>query len=431
MLPRKTGRYFFPFFLLLLLSFSRPGAEAAPKTKNKTQPPVSVIDQFSLNSSALPAGMKTIRGVVKPGQSLAQILRQWKVPYPVIHTAAVKSTAVFNVRKMIAGNSFHAVIDPAAKKGLQYFIYERNDLDYVVFDLRSPVAVYTGKKEVKTFIRFAEGTIESSLWQTLSHKALVNKLVLQTKTLLGGTVDFGNLRTGDKIKLIYEEKTVGNQPVDVGTILSARLTRHGKNYDIYHYREKNRDRYFDENGNNLTKTFLKAPLKYRYISSGFSLDRPHPILKERRKHPAIDYVAPAGTPVMSVGDGVVLKAIYNNTDGNFVLIRHSGTYSSQYAHLSRFGADIKAGKKVRRGDTIGYVGRTGLATGAHLDFQFWVAGKQVDYTKIKLPAESYVASTDRARLQQHMATLKQLLDMNLDDSTLTAILSEKDLFHSS
>lgn len=426
MLSIKVCRYLTFFTLVLLLSFICSGAKAREKPKRKMNHGVSVMKQISLNHGIDLTDAEISCGVVKPGQSLARILKQWNVPYSIIHTASLKSKAVFNVRNITSGNYFHIVSDPKTEKRVRFFIYEQNFLDYVVFDLSAPVDVYIGKKKVKTSIRLAEGKIESSLWRTLSYKTLGPELVLRMNELFDWAVDFDNLQLGDKIKIIYEEKIVDGQPVEVGRILSARFVHRSKNYDVFYFRQALQDKYFDEKGNGLMKAFLRAPLKYSRISSGFSENRYHPILKTNRGHYAIDYAAPAGTPVISVGDGVVLSVDYNKTTGNYVLIRHNQRYSSQYSHLSRIASGIKPGKQVRRGDSIGYVGSTGLATGPHLDFRFWEEGKPVDFTKIDLPAESHIELKNRKHFHKKVATMKQLLNMNLDDRILTAIFSEKD-----
>jgi len=426
MLSIKVCRHFTFFTLILLIPFICSEAKASEKAKRKMNHDDSVIQQISLNHGINLADAEIGCGIVKSGQSLARILKQWSVPYSIIHSASLKSKTVFDVRNITAGKSFHIISDPKTEKRVRLFIYEQNFYDYVVFDLSTPVDVYTGKKEAKTSIRLAEGKIESSLWRTLSYKTLGHELVLRMNELFDWAVDFGNLQLGDKIKIIYEEKSVDGQPVDVGRILSARFIHRGKNYDVFYFRQAIQDKYFDEKGNGLMKAFLRAPLKYNRISSGFSKNRYHPLLKAHRRHFAIDYAAPAGTPVMSVGDGMVLSVGYNKTTGNYVSIRHNQTYSSQYSHLSRVASGIKPGKQVLRGDSIGYVGSTGLATGPHLDFRFWEDGKPVDFTKIDLPAESQIELTNRKLFHKQVATMKQLLDMNLDDRILTAIFSEED-----
>ena len=426
MLSIKVCRHFTFFTLILLISLIYHEAKAREKPKSKMNHGVSVIQQISLNHGINLADAEISCGVVKPGQSLARILKQWNVPYSIIHSASLKSKTVFDVRNITVGKSFHIISDPKTERRVRLFIYEQNFYDYVVFDLSTPVDVYTGKKEAKTLIRLAEGKIESSLWRTLSYKTLGHELVLRMTELFDWAVDFGSLQLGDKIKIIYEEKFVDGQPVEVGRILSARFIHRGKNYDVFYFRQAIQDEYFDEKGNGLRKVFLRAPLKYNRISSGFSGNRYHPILKAHREHFAIDFAAPAGTPVMSVGDGVVLSVGYNKTTGNYVLIRHNVTYSSQYSHLSRVASGIKPGKKIRRGDSIGYVGSTGLATGPHLDFRFWEDGKPVDFTKIDLPAESQIELKNRQHFHKQVAIMKQLLDMNLDDRILMAIFSEED-----
>ena len=180
---------------------------------------------------------------------------------------------------------------------------------------------------------------------------------------------------------MYERYEVGGQDAGLGKIQAAWFRHMDKEFYAVKFDQGQGDEYFDEEGKSLRKTFLKAPLKFSRISSRFTYSRFHPILKIRRPHTGVDYAAPVGTPVMAVGDGVVIMAKYSGGGGNTVEIRHNSSYTTGYNHLSRYGKGIKAGVYVKQGQVIGYVGTTGLSTGPHLDFRFWKNGQACGPTK--------------------------------------------------
>ena len=179
--------------------------------------------------------------------------------------------------------------------------------------------------------------------------------------------------------------------------------------------------YFDDEANSLRRTFLKAPLRYKRISSRFSYSRMHPILKYRRPHLGVDYAAPRGTPVVAIGDGVVQRASWDKGGGGRVVkIKHNGTYTTQYMHLSKYGKGIKPGVHVKQGQIIGYVGASGLATGPHLDFRFYRNGKPIDPLKVKSPAAKPVDSTNLQRFNEEKNRWIKLLNtIRIDHTELT------------
>jgi murein DD-endopeptidase MepM/ murein hydrolase activator NlpD len=198
-------------------------------------------------------------------------------------------------------------------------------------------------------------------------------------------IDFYRLQPGDNFRVIYEEEYVDSQMVGVGNILGAYFYNYGKEYYAIPFVQDSIYQYFDEEGNSLRKEFLKTPLEFARISSRFSSRRFHPVLKTYRPHNGVDYAAPTGTPIRTVGDGVVVEASYTRGNGNYVKIRHNSVYTTMYLHMSRFGKGIKRGTTVAQGDVIGYVGSTGLATGPHLHFMFFMNGSYVDPLKVEIP----------------------------------------------
>jgi murein DD-endopeptidase MepM/ murein hydrolase activator NlpD len=227
---------------------------------------------------------------------------------------------------------------------------------------------------------------------------LTNKFV----DIFAWVVDFQRLQKGDQFKLIYEENLVDENPIGVGRILGVYFEHSGSGYYAFPFDQGDGPDYFDENGNSLRKALLKYPIEFSRISSRYSMHRFHPVVKVFRPHLGTDFAASTGTPIRSVGDGIVEEAQYKSNNGNYVKIRHNGTYTTGYLHMSKIASGIKPGTRVRQGETIGYVGSTGLATGPHLCYRFWKNGVQVDALKVELPPsqpvkEEYFQSFEKVK----------------------------------
>jgi len=211
-------------------------------------------------------------------------------------------------------------------------------------------------------------------------------LAVELSEIFAWSIDFFGIQEGDRYKVLYEESYVDSLSVGIDRILGAWFFSSGTEFWAIPFEQDGVRSFFDEKGNSLRKAFLKAPLRYSRISSGFSNSRYHPVLKIRRPHHGVDYAAPTGTPVHTVGDGIVTKIGYQaNGGGNYVKIKHNSVYTTTYMHLSRFGKGIRSGVYVKQGEIIGYVGATGLATGPHLDFRFYKNGSAVNPLTVEAP----------------------------------------------
>ena len=198
--------------------------------------------------------------------------------------------------------------------------------------------------------------------------------------------------------------------IGIGRVRAVRFYHQDKFYYAFYFEQNDHGSYFDEHANSLEKAFLKAPVKFSRITSGYSKRRFHPILKKYKPHFGIDYAAKTGTPIMSTGDGVVVRTGYDSNNGRYVKIKHNGIYTTQYLHMSRIARGIKPRVKVKQGDIIGYVGSTGLTTGPHLCYRFWKNGRQVNPFKEDIPSVGPVKKGDLHNFNQKMAMLKQQLD---------------------
>jgi murein DD-endopeptidase MepM/ murein hydrolase activator NlpD len=228
------------------------------------------------------------------------------------------------------------------------------------------------------------------------------------------SIDFFRIQKGDAFSVIYEEEYVDDTTyVGLKRVLGANLIHSGNDYYSFQYEnELGFDDYYDEEGRSLRKTFLRAPLNFTRISSRYSGRRFHPVQKRWKAHLGTDYAAPTGTPIMTTADGEISAASYTSGNGNYVKVRHNSTYSTQYLHMSKIKPGIKPGVRVKQGDVIGYVGSTGLATGPHVCYRFWVNGKQVDPYKQKLPEAKSLDSTRLAAFKEYSEKLIQELGNN-------------------
>lgn len=318
---------------------------------------------------------------MKRGEVLSEILFPKGIDYPQIQKVVDLSKGIFDVRKLRAGKPYTLLIRNDSTQALDYMIYEIDAIDYIVYDFKDSVRVYHEKKPVTIVEKTVSGIIESSLWECL--KDVDQELIDELATVYAWTIDFYHIQKGDSFKVIYRQKQVEGTNVGIDMILAAEFTNNGRKTSAYLFIVDNIDDYYDDNGNNLRRAFLRAPVKFSRISSRYSGRRFHPVTKRYKAHLGTDYAAATGTPIFATGDGVVVASTYKKFNGNYVKIKHNSTYTTQYLHMSKRA--VKVGEFVEQGQTIGYVGSTGLATGPHVCYRFWKNGKQVDPFKQDLP----------------------------------------------
>lgn len=278
----------------------------------------------------------------------------------------------YSPSKLQIGNTYATITTPDSVSVIQYLVFEKSKTDYVVVDLcEDDLKVHESTKPVTLQRKYAEGTITSSLWNTIIESGSSPMLALKISDLYAWQVDFFGIKEGDSFRLIYDEAWVDDTTfLEIASIEGAMFNHQERNYIAVPFQQDSIKEYFDDEGNSLRKEFLKAPLDFFRISSTFSNSRYHPVLKRYRAHHGVDYAAPTGTPVKTVGDGVVIAKGYQaGGGGNYLKVKHNSIYTTTYMHLSRFGKGIQKGSSVRQGDIIGYVGATGLATGPHLDYR--------------------------------------------------------------
>jgi len=356
--------------------------------------------------------LEVIHGRVAPDQNLSTLLSSY-ISGRLIDKIARETRGVFDVRRIKAGNNYARIVTKDSLHRTLYFIYELNPIDFVVYDFRDSLRVYLDKKSVTRLVKTSTGIIKSSLWNCFVENKLDVNLGMALSDVYAWTVDFYGLQKGDNFKVIYEEVYVDNNLVGIDRILASKFQSNGKDYYAYYFDQGMNGAYFDENGQSLQRSFLKAPLKFSRISSRFSRSRMHPILRIARPHFGVDYSAPRGTPVVALGDGHVNEVGFHGGYGRFISIRHNSVYTTTYAHLSRYAKGLKSGNHVQQGQVIGFVGSSGLSTGPHLDFRVYCNGSPTDPLKLVSPPSKPVDQKDLPRFKQLAAKLNVQLNGNV------------------
>lgn len=348
---------------------------------------------------------------IKRNQLLGDILQSYNVPNKLIHQISLLSRSVFDVRKVAPDKKYTIICNTDSLKTAKALVYEPNPIDYIIFHFNDSLSVDVCQREVVVLEKSISGEIQSTLSETIEDLGITHELTNKFVDIFAWQVDFQRLQKGDKFKLIYDESQVEGQTVGIGEIKAIYFEHFNQPYYAFPYDQGEGRDYFDAEGKSLRKALLKYPIEFTRISSRYTMNRFHPVQKRWKAHLGTDFAAPTGTPIRSVGDGTVEEAQYKSNNGNYVKIRHNGTYTTQYLHMSRIADGVRAGTRVRQGQTIGYVGSTGLATGPHLCYRFWKNGVQVDALKIELPPSQPIAKEHQQGFDQIKAMWKQKLDV--------------------
>ena len=371
---------------------------------------IQEIVEPSYEYNILVDSFNVIKGSVKRGQTMGEILYLNHIDHFEINKIVERSKGIFDVRRVNTGKKYTVICASDSTKKAQYFIYEIDATNYVVFDLRGEIDVYKGKKPVIVKLKTASGIIKSSLWLTMEEQKLSPKLTAELSTIYAWTIDFFKIQKNDGFRVYYEDKYIDGEYIGIGRLLAAEFTHKGQDFYSFYYKEnENFGDYYDEQGKTLRKAFLMAPVDYKRISSRYSKRRKHPVTGRWKGHFGTDYAAEKGTPIWSTANGTIIAATYTKNNGNYVKVRHNGTYTTQYLHMSKIKPGIRKGVFVKQGDIIGYVGSTGLATGPHVCYRFWKNDKQVDPFKQKLPPGDPIKKENREAYMLAKDSLMQIL----------------------
>ena len=368
---------------------------------------VAVTDSAEVQEMVYEYGIPADRyrvqyGIVQPRQNLGSILGEHGVSTGTVHHLGEKARGVFDVRRIRSGQAyalFFSKHDSLAPP--RFFVYEEDPKSYIVFDLRGDLAVSRGQNPAEWRTQTVKGQVESSLWVAMQRCEASPQLAIVLSHIFGWTIDFFGLQKQDEFRVIYEQEFVDGKALDNFHILAASFRASDSTYYAIPFVQDGEELYYNERGNSLEGAFLKAPLDFYRISSRFTNSRYHPVLKRYRAHHGVDYAAPAGTPVYAIGSGkVIAKAYQANGGGNYVKIKHNGTYTTTYMHLSRFAKGLKVGSTVKQKEIIGYVGSTGLSTGPHLDFRVYENGRPINPLTIKSQPKKLISEANRAAFSQ-------------------------------
>lgn len=404
----------FLFALTLFVGCKGNGGSADGKTSDSTQ--VVVEEPRHIEYGVDVTDLDEVKGRVANGQIITSLLRNLGADQKAITQAAFIPDSVFDVRRMKAGNSYSAYYTQDSVPQLVYLVYQHSVTDFIVFHFEDSLHVEQFIKPTNVKTRTGEFVVETSLWNAIVDANMNMTLALQLSDIYAWTVDFFGLQKGDGFKVYYDELFVDTVSIGISKIHAASYKR-GDNKELVavFYENDEVSGYWDLEGNNMKKAFLKAPLSFSRISSKFSYARKHPVYKTVRPHTGVDYAAPMGTPVMAIGDGVVTFKGYKGGGGHTVKIRHNSTYTSAYLHLSKYGKGVVEGARVTQGQVIGYVGSSGTSTGAHLDFRIWKNGTPIDPLKMESPPTEPIPSNARVEFD----SVKTIMINILNDSIIS------------
>lgn len=377
--------------------------------------PDSVLYPMGFN----PDTLVVKEGEVKNGDFFSTLLSSLGMGNPYALTEA--SSQVFDVRKFRIGHSYKAYYEG---ESLRYFVYDRDRTSRIVFDCKPPYKAWVYEIPVTYVERYADVTINSSLWNDMVAADVAPEVSLILSDIYAWTIDFFGLQKGDRFRVLYQEKRCGGELVGIDTVRYAIFSHNSTEFPAVRFSQNDGgNQWWNEKGESLRKAFLKAPLKFSRISSGFSYARVHPVTRKVRPHTGVDYAAPTGTPVMTIGDGVVTSVKYEGAGGNTVRIKHNSVYSTAYLHLSKYAAGLKVGQRVKQGQVIGYVGSTGRSTGPHLDFRVWKNGTPINPLTMDSPPAVPIKDANKAAFEEAIKSYQDQIEK------LSVIENARELFN--
>ncbi len=405
---RRGTRRFFPAALLFvaltvggLVLFGPSGpdlqARTAPVEISAPQPHIRVPQRNRIDA------------VIESGETISSLLGGYFTPQE-IHDLGKMSKQVFPLTRICAGQPYQiCTVDGQ----FDSFTYEIDPEEQLVIrregkeiEVKRVPIVYDIRTEL------VRGKVESSLFEAVTDAGETSELATSLADIFAWDIDFlRDLRRGDTFSALVEKRFREGKPAGYGRVLAAEFRNNGELFRAFYYQDGERPAsYYDQDGRSVRKAFLKAPLSFSRISSGFTFKRLHPITKTWKSHPAIDYAAPTGTPIKTVGDGTITRIGYTKGNGNFIEVRHNGTYKTIYLHMNRFAKGMKKGKRLAQGQIIGYVGETGLATGPHLCFRMYRNGSPVNPYQVKAPASKPISKAQLSEFKRHARSLVAQLE---------------------
>ena len=343
---------------------------------------------------------------IKMGDNLSVIFSKLGISATKSESIYKASSDILDPKKLRAGLTYYALSTRDSLESVRYIIFAKSRIEHVIIDLtKEDIDVYPYQREITQKQQFISGSIQSSLWNAIVKQGANSLLAIQMEDIFAWQINFFAIQPEDSFHILYTESFIEDTlSINIFSIDGAIFIHGQKTYTAIPFVQDSIVEYFDDEAQSLQRAFLKAPLNYSRISSGFTNSRFHPILRINRAHHGVDYVAPAGTPVKSIGSGkVIARGFEAGGGGNYVRIQHNSVYTTSYMHLRGFATEIQVGKQVQQGEVIGYVGSTGLSTGPHLDFRVYRNGTPIN----PLTMESPPAYPVKPELRDSFEIIKQ------------------------
>ena len=369
---------------------------------------------------------KVKKDTIVSGDSFGLILEKNNLFYPKIFDIVQETKKVFDIRRINIGRPYTILSSKDSLNKPLVFVYQPNPIDYIVVSLGDSIWAEKKQKEVKLVEFEAAGTIKSSLSETMQDLKLSPLLSNELSEIYAWNIDFFRLEKGDNFKILYTSRYIDDSIyIGLNRIHNAYFEHRGKPFYAIEFQTdsiKGMYEYFDEEGKNLRRAFLLSPVQFSRISSRYNLRRKIAYYGKVKPHYGTDFAAPIGTPIRSTAAGRVVKSGYTRANGNYVLISHNATYSTQYLHMRKRG--LKVGTYVEQGDKIGEIGMTGYTSGPHVCYRFWKNGRQVDPLKQKLPEAKPISDILRKKFLTYMTPIKLKLDsmesnLNFEEKSTT------------
>lgn len=359
------------------------------------------------------ADFNVIHDTIKKGDTFGTLLEEQNIGKRQVYDIIAKVRDTFDVRTIRLNKPFTMLRSKNKRNDLQVFIYQPDALNYYVVDLRdTAVVVYKKTKPITIKRRTIGGVLKESLSETLGNAKIEGALASKIAKIYAYSIDFMKLKKGDRFAITFTERFINDSIYDGVEELEASFFEYrGKIIYAFPFAQNpdsGKIEYYDEQGKTLKNFFLKSPIKFSRISSRFSSSRFHPVQHRWKAHKGTDYAAPRGTPITTTAGGVVEQSGFTAGNGNFVKVKHNGTFSTQYLHMSKIL--VRRGQRVSQGQVIGLVGSTGLATGPHVCYRFWKNGVQVDALRLKLPTGEPMTGNNKSRFIKQITPLKFQLD---------------------
>lgn len=388
---RRIPRRFFAAVLLMATAFGAYQLMPSQLWKDRAVEPVAAIalpQEPEIRTKPMLLDPDVVYDV-QDGDNLAGVFEGHDVAYPEIVQLEQASKNVFDLTRIQAGKQVAYTFAPEGSSYRLSAVVYQPDANRVIRAVQNEAGWIVTEELIVYEIRenTAAGTVDTSLYVSGLAKGVDEKVILQLADIFAWDVDFArDTKNGDTYRALYEEKWLDGQFVTSGKILAAEYVNKGQTFRAYYFKQDNGEwGYYDAQGKALHKAFLKAPVNFRYVSSGFSTARFHPILNKVIPHDGVDYAADYGVPIIAIGDGVISKMGWNGGYGNRIEIRHNELYGSQYSHMSGYVKHMRVGDRVKQGDTVGYVGSTGYSTGNHVHFSMTEYGTYVDPSSVDAP----------------------------------------------